>query len=47
MLPVQRIQRIIYTLQVHPIPPFDDEDALDKVLDYMEQIGLYLIYDMR
>ncbi|KAJ7647730.1 hypothetical protein FB45DRAFT_207327 [Roridomyces roridus] len=32
---------------VHPIPAFDNIAALDEVLDKMEEVGLYLIYDMR
>ncbi|KAJ7503011.1 hypothetical protein B0H11DRAFT_1987433 [Mycena galericulata] len=33
--------------KVHPIPSFDNITALDEVLDKMEEVGLYLIYDMR
>lgn len=33
--------------QVHPVPPFGDDDALDAMLDHIEQVGLYLMYDMR
>ncbi|KAF8153023.1 hypothetical protein B0H34DRAFT_721877 [Crassisporium funariophilum] len=32
---------------VHPVPPFDDTDALVTILDHMEGIGLQLMYDMR
>ncbi|KAJ2921655.1 hypothetical protein H1R20_g15440, partial [Candolleomyces eurysporus] len=32
---------------VHPIPPFSNLTALDAVLDEMERVGLYLMYDMR
>lgn len=32
---------------VHPIPPFSNLTALDAVLDEMERLGLYLMYDMR
>ncbi|KAJ7772091.1 hypothetical protein DFH07DRAFT_953374 [Mycena maculata] len=32
---------------VHPIPSFDNITALDEVLDKMEEVGLYLMYDMR
>ncbi|KAJ7084823.1 hypothetical protein B0H15DRAFT_847733 [Mycena belliarum] len=32
---------------VHPVPTFGDLDALKKVLDRMEELGLYLVYDMR
>jgi hypothetical protein len=35
-----------YTL-VHPIPTFDNLTALDAVLDRMEALGLWLMYDMR
>lgn len=34
-------------LQVHPIPTFDNLTALSEVLDRMEAVGLYLMYDMR
>ncbi|KAJ7151385.1 hypothetical protein C8R43DRAFT_1004992 [Mycena crocata] len=32
---------------VHPVPTFGDLKALGKVLDRMEELGLYLVYDMR
>ncbi|KAJ7028680.1 hypothetical protein C8F04DRAFT_1118335 [Mycena alexandri] len=32
---------------VHPVPTFGDLKALAKVLDRMEELGLYLVYDMR
>ncbi|THH04216.1 hypothetical protein EW145_g5685 [Phellinidium pouzarii] len=32
---------------VHPVPPFDNLTALNEILDHMEEIGLYLMYDMR
>ncbi|KAJ7130283.1 hypothetical protein C8R44DRAFT_775264 [Mycena epipterygia] len=32
---------------VHPVPTFGDLDALEKVLDRMEELGLYFVYDMR
>ncbi|TCD66256.1 hypothetical protein EIP91_001619 [Steccherinum ochraceum] len=32
---------------VHPIPTFDNLTALDLVIDRMEELGLYLMYDMR
>ncbi|KAF8886661.1 hypothetical protein CPB85DRAFT_359730 [Mucidula mucida] len=32
---------------VHPIPTFDNLTALSEVLDEMERVGLYLMYDMR
>ncbi|QRV88888.1 hypothetical protein RhiJN_16906 [Ceratobasidium sp. AG-Ba] len=32
---------------VHPIPTFDNATALELVLDRMEQLGLWLVYDMR
>ncbi|KAJ7721036.1 hypothetical protein B0H16DRAFT_1603583 [Mycena metata] len=32
---------------VHPVPTFGDLKALAKVLDRMEELGLFLIYDMR
>ena len=33
--------------QVHPIPTFDNLTALNEVLDRMQELGLYLMYDMR
>jgi len=32
---------------VHPVPDFDDLTLLDAVLDKMQEVGLYLMYDMR
>ncbi|KAG8765231.1 hypothetical protein FRC12_007614 [Ceratobasidium sp. 428] len=32
---------------VHPIPSFDNATALELVLDRMEALGLWLVYDMR
>ncbi|KAJ7628391.1 hypothetical protein FB45DRAFT_918172 [Roridomyces roridus] len=32
---------------VHPVPTFGDLAALERVLDRMELLGLYLVYDMR
>lgn len=32
---------------VHPIPPFDNAKSLKAVLDHMEALGLWLMYDMR
>ncbi|KAH8114960.1 hypothetical protein DFH11DRAFT_1877283 [Phellopilus nigrolimitatus] len=32
---------------VHPVPTFDNLTALGEVLDRMEEVGLYLMYDMR
>lgn len=32
---------------IHPVPPFDNVTALNAVLDRMEQVGMYLMYDMR
>ncbi|GJE89062.1 hypothetical protein PsYK624_051540 [Phanerochaete sordida] len=32
---------------VHPVPTFDNLTALDLVLDRMQELGLYLMYDMR
>ncbi|KAI0341174.1 hypothetical protein BDW22DRAFT_1359406 [Trametopsis cervina] len=32
---------------VHPVPTFDNLTALDAVLDRMQELGLYLMYDMR
>ena len=34
-------------LQIHPIPSYDDPAALNAVIDRMEQVGIYLMYDMR
>ena len=33
--------------QVHPIPPFDDWTGFNLMVDEMERLGLWLIYDMR
>ena len=33
--------------QVHPISPFGNLTSLDLVLDRMEELGLYLVYEMR
>jgi hypothetical protein len=32
---------------IHPIPPFPDLAQLNTVLDHMQSLGLYLMYDMR
>lgn len=32
---------------VHPVPTFDNLTALDAVLDRMQELGLYLMYDFR
>ncbi|CAE6437166.1 unnamed protein product [Rhizoctonia solani] len=32
---------------VHPVPTFDNATALELVLDRMEELGLWLVYDMR
>ncbi|KAF7974505.1 hypothetical protein HWV62_12074 [Athelia sp. TMB] len=32
---------------IHPVPTFDNLTALGEVLDRMEEVGLYLMYDMR
>ncbi|EKM52442.1 uncharacterized protein PHACADRAFT_126254 [Phanerochaete carnosa HHB-10118-sp] len=32
---------------VHPVPTFDNLTALDLILDRMQELGLYLMYDMR
>ena len=33
--------------QVHPIPPYENLTALNLMVDEMEKLGLWLIYDMR
>lgn len=38
---------ISHPFQVHPTPTFDNLTALELVLDRMEELGLYLMYDMR
>jgi hypothetical protein len=38
---------IDHSYQIHPIPSFDNLTALDDVLDEMERVGMYLMYDMR
>lgn len=32
---------------IHPVPPFDNMTAFNAILDRMEDLGLYLMYDMR
>lgn len=32
---------------MHPVPTFGNLTALEEVLDYMEDSGLLLMYDMR
>ncbi|KDQ07519.1 hypothetical protein BOTBODRAFT_166906 [Botryobasidium botryosum FD-172 SS1] len=32
---------------IHPVPPFEDEAAANQVFDKMEELGLWLMYDMR
>ncbi|CAE6440513.1 unnamed protein product [Rhizoctonia solani] len=32
---------------VHPVPTFDNATALEFMLDRMEELGLWLVYDMR
>ncbi|KAG7443200.1 uncharacterized protein BT62DRAFT_1034528 [Guyanagaster necrorhizus] len=32
---------------IHPVPTFSNLTALDEVLDEMERLGMYLMYDMR
>ncbi|KAH8989019.1 hypothetical protein EDB86DRAFT_2831777 [Lactarius hatsudake] len=32
---------------VHPIPPYDDMTAFNRMVDKMEELGLWLMYDMR
>lgn len=34
-------------VEVHPIPTFDNLTALDAVVERMQELGLYLMYDMR
>ncbi|KAI3614836.1 hypothetical protein WG66_003340 [Moniliophthora roreri] len=33
--------------QIHPVPSFENATALEEVLDEMQRVGLYLMYDMR
>jgi hypothetical protein len=33
--------------EVHPVPTFDNLTAFDAVVDRMQELGLYLMYDMR
>ncbi|KAM5540947.1 hypothetical protein V8D89_005258 [Ganoderma adspersum] len=35
-----------YTV-IHPIPPFSNLTALSEVVERMEKVGIYLMYDMR
>ncbi|KAF8824649.1 hypothetical protein HHX47_DHR8000092 [Lentinula edodes] len=37
----------IERLAVHPVPDFDNITVLDQVLDKMQEVGLWLMYDMR
>lgn len=32
---------------VHPVPTYDNLTALELVIDRMEELGLWLMYDMR
>ncbi|KIJ61685.1 hypothetical protein HYDPIDRAFT_31019 [Hydnomerulius pinastri MD-312] len=32
---------------IHPVPTFDNMTAFNQVLDRMQEVGLYLMYDMR
>jgi len=32
---------------IHPVPPFDDLRAFNAVLNRVEELGLFLMYDMR
>jgi hypothetical protein len=34
-------------LQVHPVPAFSNLTLFDAALDKMQEVGLYLMYDMR
>ena len=34
-------------MQIHPIPPFSNLTALSEVVERMEKVGIYLMYDMR
>ena len=33
--------------QIHPVPPFSNMTALTAVVERMEEVGIYLMYDMR
>ena len=33
--------------QIHPIPTYDNLTALELMIERMEQVGIYLMYDMR
>jgi hypothetical protein len=35
------------SVQVHPIPSFDNLTAFDLMVDKMEELGLWFMYDMR
>ena len=41
------LSNIASYVQIHPIPTFDNLTALEEVIDRMEELGLYLMYDMR
>ncbi|EGN94785.1 hypothetical protein SERLA73DRAFT_62021 [Serpula lacrymans var. lacrymans S7.3] len=32
---------------IHPVPTFDNMTAFEEVLDRMQEVGMYLMYDMR
>jgi len=34
-------------MQVHPIPSYDNLTVFDLMVDKMEELGLWLMYDMR
>ena len=34
-------------VQIHPIPAYDNLTALADVIQRMEEVGIYLMYDMR
>ncbi|KAI0297066.1 hypothetical protein B0F90DRAFT_1811231 [Multifurca ochricompacta] len=34
-------------LEIHPIPPFDNLTTFNHMVDKMEELGLWLMYDMR
>ena len=38
---------LLRVVQIHPIPPFSNLTALSEVVERMEKVGIYLMYDMR
>ena len=37
---------LTYLAQVHPLPSFDNLTAFNHMVDKMEELGLWLMYEM-